>query len=261
MLMTPTENLRTDFKRNPQPLILHIPHASTHVPFYDGYVNLVSLQEQIDLLTDWYTDELFNFDDSVSVVAPFSRVFCDVERFDDDAKEMMSKVGMGMLYTHADDGSILRYTTDQIRKAILENFYHPHHQTLTNAVDHHLKLYEHAKIIDCHSFSSLPFTRDVNQTLPRPDFNIGIHHFHTPEKWIYESKIFFGENDYSLGIDWPYAGTIVPMKHLTSNKNVHSIMLEVNRDLYLKRNSIEKNDQFNLIQEIVSNWLNMIYAL
>ena len=54
MLMTPKENLQTDFKRNSQPLILHIPHASTHVPFYDGFVNLVTLQEQIDLLVLGY---------------------------------------------------------------------------------------------------------------------------------------------------------------------------------------------------------------
>jgi N-formylglutamate amidohydrolase len=115
-------------------------------------VNLVSLQEQIDLLTDWYTDELFSFNHSVSVKAPFSRVFCDVERFDEDANEIMSKVGMGMLYTHADDGSIFRYLTDQIRNTIVQNHYYPHHQSLTNEVDHQLKLYGQSKIIDCHSF-------------------------------------------------------------------------------------------------------------
>jgi len=259
--MTPTENFRANFKINPQPLILHIPHTSTHVPFYDGYVNLVTLQKQIDLLTDWYTDELFNFDHSVSVIAPFSRVFCDVERFDDDEKEIMSTVGMGMLYTHADDGNIFRIITNQIRNSIVENYYHPHHQALTNEVDEQLKLHGQAKIIDCHSFPNFPFKRDVNQTVPRPDFNIGIHHFHTPETWIIESKIFFENKGYSLGIDWPYAGTIVPMKYFTINKHVHSIMLEVNRDLYLKENSIEKNEEFYFIQDLVSDWLNLIYAL
>ena len=254
-------NVDPGFNNQQPPLILHIPHASVQVPFYDGYVNLVTLQKQIDLLTDWYTDELFNFDDSVSVVAPFSRVFCDVERFYDDANEIMSKVGMGMLYTHSDDGSIFRYLNDQIKNSIVENYYHPHHQALTNEVDDQLKLYGQAKIIDCHSFPNFPFTRDVNQALPRPDFNIGINHFHTPEKWILESKIFFENNGYSLGIDWPYAGTIVPMKHFTINKNVHSIMLEVNRDLYLMENSFEKNEQFNLIQDLVSDWLNLIYTL
>ena len=243
------------------PLLLHIPHASTHVPFYDGYLNLVALQDQIELLTDWYTDELFNFEHAVLIKAPFSRVFCDVERFEDDDKEIMSKVGMGMLYTHADDGSILRITTDEIRKTIVDNYYHPHHQVLTNEVDNQLKLYGQAKIVDCHSFSNIPFTRDVNQTLPRPDFNIGIHHFHTPEQWIHASQDFFENKGYSLGLDWPYAGTIVPKKHFASNKNVYSIMLEVNRDLYLKKDSIEKNEQFELIQHIISDWLKCIYSL
>jgi N-formylglutamate deformylase len=249
------------FNNQQPPLLLHIPHASTHVPFIDGYVNLVAFQDQLELLTDWYTDELFTFKHAVMIRAPFSRVFCDVERFSDDDKEMMSKVGMGMLYTHADDGSIFRIITDQIRNTIVDNYYDPHHQELTNEVDNQLKIYGQAKIVDCHSFPNLPFTRDVNQTLPRPDFNIGIHHFHTPEQWIQVSQDFFENKGYSLGIDWPYAGTIVPMKHFTINTNVYSIMLEVNRDLYLKKNSIEKNEQFNLIQDLVSDWLNLIYSL
>ena len=87
-------------------IVLHIPHASDYVPCMDGYVvGREDLINEIMLLTDWFTDELFDLP-YVKVIAPFSRVFCDVERFPDDSAEVMSECGMGMCYTHFDDGTI-----------------------------------------------------------------------------------------------------------------------------------------------------------
>ncbi|QIA06473.1 N-formylglutamate amidohydrolase [Draconibacterium halophilum] len=63
-------------------LILHIPHASTQIPDYTGFLlSSEALQEEILKLTDWYTDELFANKRDEAIIAPFSRVFCDVERF------------------------------------------------------------------------------------------------------------------------------------------------------------------------------------
>ena len=45
--------------KSPPPLILHVPHASTHIPFTDGYLNEETIAREIQLLSDWYTDELF----------------------------------------------------------------------------------------------------------------------------------------------------------------------------------------------------------
>ena len=46
-------------------------------------------------LTDWYTDDLFYSQDDEIIKADFSRIFCDPERFTDDALEIMAQHGMG----------------------------------------------------------------------------------------------------------------------------------------------------------------------
>lgn len=49
-------------------LILHIPHSSIEIPFFDGYVsNQKTIKQEINRLTDWYTDDLFDseFDEKI----------------------------------------------------------------------------------------------------------------------------------------------------------------------------------------------------
>jgi N-formylglutamate amidohydrolase len=67
-------------------LIFHIPHASTYLPFINGY-NMDLVENEINLLTDWATDKIFDVAGTKKLIAPFSRIFCDVERFEDDFEE------------------------------------------------------------------------------------------------------------------------------------------------------------------------------
>jgi N-formylglutamate amidohydrolase len=113
-------------------------------------------------------------------------------------------------------------------------------------------------IIDCHSYPSTPIIRDLDQTAVRPDFNIGIDSYHTPKNLIAASVDYFENKGYSLGVDWPYKGTIVPMDYYNKNKSVCSIMLEVNRKLYLNEPTNEKSNQFEETKRVVQSFLEMI---
>ena len=102
-------------------MILHIPHSSTHIPFRDGFISdFRTIEKEILRLTDWYTDELFHLEGQSKIVTPFSRIFCDVERFEEDTKEEMTKFGMGVLYEKTDSGDRLREITPQLRERIIE---------------------------------------------------------------------------------------------------------------------------------------------
>lgn len=243
-------------------MILHIPHASTVIPYSDGFCcTHEQLAAEIRLLTDHYTDELFFLQDSVIIQSPCSRIFCDMERFADDAMEPTSHLGMGVLYTHADNGDVLRFVTPELRSKILDEYYYPHHQRLTEAVDIELRSNGRACIIDCHSFPDQPLERDADRRGDRPDFNIGTDPFHTPHEWLEKSVEFFGNRGYSLGMDWPYTGSIVPMKHYRNDSQVLSIMLEVNRRLYMDEITGERLPEFLSVERIVQDYLSMIHSM
>lgn len=243
-------------------LILHIPHSSTLIPVREGYrVSDEMLNHEILKLTDWHTDDLFENETDVTIKAPFSRIFCDTERFSEDSQEIMAKYGMGVLYEKTDTGEPLRNVTPELRKNILDNYYWKHHKRLTKSVKLQLEQFGNATIVDCHSFPHRPLTRALDQSSFRPDFNIGTDAFHTPQKWIDASITFFEEKGFSLGVDKPYEGTIVPMDYYQKDKNVQSIMLEINRKLYLQEPSNEKSNQYQQTKQVVQGFLNLIRNL
>jgi len=240
-------------------LILHIPHSSTSIPLMDGYIeNKDKIHNELIKLTDWYTDELFYSETDSMIIAPFSRIFCDVERFENDEDEIMSKVGMGVLYERFDDGSLLRKVSPSLRSKIITNYYWKHHNALLEEVNNQLINDGSCLIVDCHSYPSIPLIRDLDQTAARPNFNIGTVKYHTPQKLIDASIVYFEQRGFSIGVDWPYKGTIVPMAYYQKNKKVNSIMLEVNRKLYLNEPSNEKSEKYNETKKIVAGFIEMI---
>jgi N-formylglutamate deformylase len=243
-------------------LILHIPHSSTLIPIKDGYcVTDEILNQEILKLTDWYTDDLFENETDVSIKAPFSRIFCDTERFSDDSQEVMAQFGMGVLYEKTDTGKPLRKITPELRQHILDNYYWKHHNQFTASVKLQLQEYGTATIVDCHSFPHKPIIRVLDQSSFRPDFNIGTDAYHTPKNWIDASIAFFEEKGYSLGVDKPYKGSIVPMDYYQKNKNVQSIMLEINRALYLDGPYNEKSNQYQKTKQVVQEFLQLLRNL
>jgi len=240
-------------------LILHIPHSSVNFPNREGYLlSQYQLEQEILELTDWHTDDLFSVQDAIILKADFSRIFCDVERFADDAREEMAQFGMGVLYEKTDEGRELRRVSPELRDTILREYYYPHHKQLEDTVAEQLKTYGKALILDCHSFPNIPLIRDFAQSLPRPDFNIGTHPFHTPKTLIEQSIRFFRERNYTLGIDWPYDGTMVPLAYLNKNSKVQSIMLEVNRKLYMESSTNKKTENYPVIKEVVGEYIELL---
>lgn len=243
-----------------QRVILHIPHSSINIPFFDGYIagNREIKAEQL-LHTDWYTDDLFQSANAIPVIADFSRVFCDVERFEDDAMEVMAVAGMGVLYEKKDNGERLRTISTELRKRIINGYYKVHHRTLSDTANRQVKEYGSALIIDCHSFSPVPFVRDLDQNPNRPSYNIGTDPFHTPGYLIEQASRFFEQRDASLGIDWPYSGSIVPTEHFRNDKRVQTIMLEINRKLYLEERTNIKSSNYDSVKNTVSDFIEIMF--
>lgn len=227
-------------------LVIHVPHASTVIPDMERGAFQYDLKDEQLKMTDHYCDELF-CGVYPSVVFPVSRLVCDPERFRDDAQESMSVVGMGAVYTCAHNGTLLRTIDAGTRERILQTYYDQHHKALTDAVQTALDWNGRCLIIDGHSFPSKPLPYEPDQNTWRPDFCIGTDPFHTPDNLIETVIKFLEQRGYSTAVNAPFAGTIVPMRFYQRDKRVLSIMIEINRGLYMNDDG-SRNERFSVIR-------------
>jgi N-formylglutamate amidohydrolase len=225
---------------NRLPVILHIPHSSTAIPDNVRASLLLSgiqLERELLRMTDAYTDDLFacsSVEGIHPVIYSVSRIVADPERFADDTQEPMAKHGMGAVYLRTLDGIPLRRPLlPGEREELLGRFYHPHHERLLEEVKDKLKQTDGCLIVDCHSFPEQPFLFEEHKDKVRPDICIGTDDFHTPSA-IRDSLLrLFQRDGYSVAVNHPFSGCIVPLPFYGKNRNVYSVMIELNRKLYM----------------------------
>lgn len=246
-------------------MILHIPHASKHIPRQARPFILLDdleLGEELLRMTDVYTDELFDAPGRRSVIFPISRLVVDPERFLDDAEEPMAEKGMGVIYTKTSDGRPLRNPpTPDERAWLISQFYTPHHQVLEEAVSSELSENGACILVDCHSFPSHPLACDLDQRIPRSEICLGTDDYHTPHELLKTVVEEFESFDLEVAINRPYAGCLVPMRCYRSDPRVRSIMIEIRRDLYMDEISGEKTNRFETMREMVRHILESIEKL
>ena len=221
------------------PIAAHIPHSGTDVPDALRYQFLPwegELWREIAMVTDWYTDELFGMPGIAATRTPFSRVVVDLERYTDDELEQNAAYGMGVIYTHNTLGErIRRELSPQERWLLLEHYYRPWHLQLELNIEQQLARWGHCLLLDCHSFPDEPFGHEDDAGRPRPDICLGLCG-NTPQ-WLFDSCLeLFLQRGYSIGVNFPYAGCLVP-ERFQGDVRVPAIMIEINRRLYLKPTS------------------------
>lgn len=234
------------------PVVLHVPHSSRGIPFWvrpEFLLRGKNLKKEIVLMTDSFTRHLFGAAHGLSLnhascsvcAARVSRLVVDVERFADDAQEIMSKVGMGVVYTRTSEGKALRRKISECEKRLLvSKFYGRHHRRFEKSVSKNLSRFGFCLIVDCHSFSSFRQKYEVNEDLHRSEICIGTDAFHTAP-WL--ENLFvekFRAAGFDVGLNSPFAGSIVPMKFYGTEKRVQSVMVEVRRDLYMDESTGKK---------------------
>lgn len=232
-------------------MILHIPHSSTNT----GSVEFDrDITHELNIMTDWYTDELFDHPNADRVVLNVSRLMCDVERYTDPTQEPMERYGMGVCYTKTSNGDTLRTFDDKEREHIIETHYKPHHRRLESVIGLQFEALKTVFIVDCHSFSrtQLKHEEDAN----RPDICLGTDDEHTPSELVDELMVYFATNGLTVAVNSPFSGTMVPTVY-RGNNDVKSIMIEVNRRLYLDDN-FQKSEHFEDVNVLISGALEIV---
>ncbi len=230
-------------------MILHIPHSKTklinnnqHNQHNKDTKYKNASQMAINHLTDWYTDELFEHENSERIVFLYSRIWCDVERFENDP---MEKIGQGLYYTHYKGEKLRDFTDEEYKMVKLE--YDKHHKKLNMLTSKLLSLFSDVVVVDCHSFT--PNNDD-------PDICIGVNPS-TDYKLVSLLHDYFKMNNMKTKINSPFEGSILPTD-FTASPNVQSIMIEVNKNLYLEHYDASNN--FNTKSVNFNNTKNIIHG-
>ncbi len=165
---------------------------------------------------------------------PVSRLVVDLGRFPDDDQEPMANVGMGVIYTQTTQEKPLRHEpSPQERERLLKTWYRPHHARLEAAARTELARHGRVLIIDCHSFPSKRLRHEPDRSEDRPDICLGTDSFHTPPELTDTLAAAFESLGYTVKRDSPFAGAIVPSIYYRKEPRVASIMVELNRRLYM----------------------------
>jgi len=231
-------------------IIVNIPHSSCAFPYgVTNYANLKNLFEDVLVSTDWCTDKIFSINDISTIKSEISRLFMDTERLIPDD---MDKIGRGFYYTQDSIGYDLRDSKDY---ALALSLYTAYQDNFAKKVDDTLAKYSSCLIFDTHSFNKLPLPFE-KQDINRPDICIGTDSFHTPDWLVDQVVCFYKARNFTVKVNDPYSGAFVPQKFYLKDKRVYSIMIEVNKKLYMKDYCIDNKavSDLNIIfQRLIEN--------
>jgi len=224
-------------------IIKHLPHVSLDMPVYEKgiYPNKDSRYHLMDSfefnkynykMSDVGVDRLFKDIDGDEVIPKYSRLYCDVEKYLDDKKEIMSRLGMGVIYKRLYDGKPLSLFYDSERENIIK-YYKEYHNNFKEKVNKYLDEGYNVLILDLHSFSEEQ--AEAFSEGSYPDICIGINKEYKDDSVTNYIVQQIKKRKYSYKIDFPYSGSFVPNR-IDKNKakgKLVSIMIEVNKKLYL----------------------------
>jgi N-formylglutamate deformylase len=218
------------------PLVVHAPHAGTHVPVIarESLIDPDRLRADINRLTDWYTSDLFQLPGAALCATLVSRLVVDLERYTEETLEPRAAVGQGVIYTHDSQGQRLRpELAPEQRRLWLDNWYRPWHLKLELDVLGSLQRHGACLLVDAHSFPARPLPNEDDAGRERPDICLGTC-ANTPG-WLLDYALNWCRlQGFSVAVDFPYAGCLVPAVY-AADRRVPAIMVEVNRGLYLQQ--------------------------
>jgi N-formylglutamate amidohydrolase len=191
--------------------------------------------EKLDLemreWTDIFTDKIFipsrhEKRRIATVVFPYSRYYCDVERLKDDPLE---EIGQGIIYEKLRDSNTTRTLSDAEKTEISKEW-----QFYQNFLRN--ELVPNALLLDCHSFPKF--------LAPEIDICLGFNADATRpnDETLEVVREHFEKFGYRVALNKPFSDAIAPK----SNVKYTSLMIEINKDIYLLDDLSLKADAYKI---------------
>ena len=242
-------------KRDYDRILLHVPHSSIDFPENSKY-SFCDVDNEERLLIDYFTDDLFapkkGSKNISSVVFPYCRLFCDVERLLNDP---LNEKGLGLSYSRLIGPEPYDFRVFGNWNDAYE-VYVDFHAMVAKQIVKLKPLCSPLLLIDCHSFSSMPNLLNRNPTSDI-DICIGYNDDETcPDKVVIGNIVqHFKALGYKVGINKPFSNS----KTFTVPVQYHSVMIEVNKKLYMDEHTLEKKTEgFTKLKQEIQSLYNIL---
>ena len=157
------------------------------------------------------------------------------------------RLGMGAVYTHLPGSAQYRQVTPERREEIIRQAYEPHHVQLNKLSQKIVNQHGSCMMIDLHSYSDDLVRKLFGYTENLPDICLGYDDEWFSENDALKLKLYIEQLGYSCALNYPYAGALVPMDFYRNKMpGLRSVMLEVNRRVYLEGETVRQESVCNI---------------
>ncbi|MBN9317169.1 MAG: N-formylglutamate amidohydrolase [Devosia sp.] len=150
-----------------------------------------------------------------------------------------------------------RLTLDDARMRI-EGIYQPYHATLQRLLTEAHGSFGVAVLIDCHSMPRLSRSGDRLG----PDIVLGDRYGTTCAPILADlAEMIFAGAGLRVARNRPYAGGFCTRTYGRPQHGVHALQIEISRHLYMNEVTLEKNDGFAAMRQLVDRLLTTLIAM
>lgn len=257
------------------PIVLSSPHAGNQFPA-EFLANSALTEHELKISEDCFVTDLVKgaSDAGIPLLSlNLPRTFVDVNRdkiemdetmfFDgpksSDINSRRCRVGLGVLHRvvyqnrNIYDG-LLSYHEAQER---IKNVYDPYHKRLKQLVDKCVRKFGFCFLIDCHSMPSM-ICNIMNESKPLDFCICNLFDESSPPEVSQKLYQELENQGFRVEFNRPYAGAFITFNYCQPRKNIYTLQIEVNRNLYMDEQSYQKNKNF---QDISKHFSQSIVAL
>ncbi|MHB1104099.1 MAG: N-formylglutamate amidohydrolase [Devosia sp.] len=259
------------------PLVFNSAHSGRDYP--ERFLSMTRLDHlSIRQSEDAYVDELFARAPHLGTPllrAHFPRAYLDVNRepweldpamFAEPLSERFNTTsprvaaGLGTLARLVAENKPIyreRLTLDDARMRI-EGIYQPYHATLQKLLSESLGAFGVAVLIDCHSMPRLARSGDRLA----PDIVLGDRYGTTCATALVDlAEMVFAGAGLRVARNRPYAGGFCTRTYGRPQHGIHALQIEVSRHLYMNEVTLEKNEGFPAMRQLIERLLVALVSL
>lgn len=259
------------------PLVFNSAHSGRDYP--ERFLQMTRLDHlSIRQSEDAYVDELFARAPHLGTPllrAHFPRAYLDVNRepweldpamFAEPLSERFNTTsprvaaGLGTLARVVAENKPIyreRLTLEDARMRI-EGIYQPYHATLQKLLSESLGVFGVAALIDCHSMPRLARSGDR----VAPDIVLGDRYGTTCATALVElAEMVFSGAGLRVARNRPYAGGFCTRTYGRPQHGVHALQVEISRHLYMNEVTLEKNEGFPAMRQLIERLLIALISL